>query len=82
MATALRTQNQLGAELRRYRKKKNLTQDDLSRMISKRQATISSLESDGNGTLETLFSVLSALDIELVLQPRTKGDRANIGDIF
>lgn len=82
MATALRTQNQLGAELRRYRKKKNLTQDDLSRMISKRQATISSLESDGNGTLETLFSVLSALDIELVLQPRTKGDRASIGDIF
>ena len=82
MTTALRTQNQLGAELRRYRKKMNLTQDDLGRLISKRQATISSLESDGSGTLETLYSVLSALDIELVLQPRSKGARAEIGDIF
>ena len=82
MTTALRTQNQLGAELRRYRKKLNLTQDDLGRRISKRQATISSLESDGSGTLETLFSVLSALDIELVLRPRSKGDRAKLGDIF
>ncbi len=82
MDTALRTQSQLGAELRRYRKKKNLTQDDLSRLISKRQATISSLESDGSGTLETLFAVLSALDVELVLRARSRGDRAKLGNIF
>lgn len=82
MDTALRTQSQLGTELRRYRKRKNLTQDDLSRLISKRQATISSLESAGSGTLDTLFAVLSALNVELVLRPRTKGDRAKIGDIF
>ncbi|EQD79716.1 transcriptional regulator, XRE family [mine drainage metagenome] len=82
MDTALRTQSQLGTELRRYRKRKTLTQDDLSRLISKRQATISSLESAGSGTLDTLFAVLSALDVELVLRPRTKGDRAKIGDIF
>lgn len=82
MDTALRTQNQLGAELRRYRKKKNLTQDDLSRLISKRQATISSLESDGSGTLETLFAVLSALDVELVLRARSRGDRVKLGNIF
>jgi len=78
MDAALRTQNQLGAELRRYRKKKNLTQDDLSRLISKRQATISSLESDGSGTLETLFAVLSALDVELVLRSRSRGDRTKL----
>ncbi len=82
MATALRTQNQLGAELRRFRKKQKLTQDDLSRLVSKRQATISSLESAGSGTLETLFAVLSALDIELVLQPRAKSDRIKLEDIF
>ena len=82
MAPALRTQNQLGTELRRCRKKMNLTQDDLGGRIGKRQATISSLESEGTGTLETLFSVLSALDLELVLQPRSKGDRAKLGDIF
>lgn len=82
MDTALRTQGQLGTELRRYRKRKNLTQDDLSRLISKRQATISSLEAAGSGTLDTLFAVLSALDVELVLRPRVKGDRAKIGEIF
>jgi HTH-type transcriptional regulator/antitoxin HipB len=82
MDPALRTQNQLGAELRRYRKKQNLTQDDLGRRTSKRQATISSLESAGSGTLETLYAVLSALDVELVLRPRSKSDRAKIGNIF
>ena len=82
MDTALRTQNQLGAELRRYRKKKKLTQDDLSRLISKRQATISSLESDGSGTLETLFAVLSAFDVELVLRARSRGDQTKLGNIF
>jgi HTH-type transcriptional regulator / antitoxin HipB len=82
MDTALRTQTQLGAELRRYRKKKNLTQDSLRRLIGKRQATISSLESSGNGTLETLFAVLSALDVEFVLRPRSRSGRAKIGDIF
>jgi HTH-type transcriptional regulator/antitoxin HipB len=82
MHPASRTPKQLGAELRRYRKKRNLTQADLSRQIDKRQATISSLESAGSGTLETLFAVLSALDLELVLRPRSKGERAKLGDIF
>jgi HTH-type transcriptional regulator/antitoxin HipB len=82
MDAALRTQPQLGAELRRYRKRRNLTQDELSRRTSKRQATISSLELAGTGTLETLFAVLSALDVELVLRPRSKGGSAKIGDIF
>lgn len=82
MDPALRTQIQLGSELRRYRKRKNLTQDDLSRLISKRQATISSLESAGSGTLETFFAVLSALDVELVLRPRGRVKPAKLGDIF
>lgn len=82
MDTALRTQQQLGAELRRYRRRKNLTQEDLGRLINKRQATISGLESDGAGTLETLFAILSALDAELVLRLRRKGGRPGIGDIF
>jgi HTH-type transcriptional regulator/antitoxin HipB len=82
MDKALRTQNQLGAELRRYRKKKNLTQDDLGGLISKRQATISSLECEGSGTLETLFAVLSALDVELVLRSRSRGGHAKLANIF
>ncbi len=82
MDPASRTPQQLGGELRRYRKKRGLTQAKLSSRIQKRQATISTLESSGNGTLETLFAVLSALDLELSIRPRTKGGRAKLEDIF
>ena len=82
MHPASRTAPQLGAELRRYRKQRHLTQSDLSRRIDKRQATISGLESVGSATLETLFAVLAALDLELVLRPRTRTERARLGEIF
>jgi HTH-type transcriptional regulator / antitoxin HipB len=82
MIPAIRTPTQLGAELRRHRKQRKMTQDGLSRTTSKRQATISTLESAGSGTLETLFAVLSALDLEIAIRPRSKGDRAKLGDIF
>ena len=83
MDQATRTQAQLGAYLRRARKAKGLTQSGLADTVSKRQATISNLESPAGGaTLETLFAVLSALDLELVLRPRTKGSRDSLADIF
>ena len=83
MDQTTRTQAQLGAYLRRVRKAKGLTQDDLSDRIHKRQATISNLETpEGGATLETLFAVLSALDLELVLRPRNKATREQLGDIF
>jgi HTH-type transcriptional regulator/antitoxin HipB len=82
MDPAARTPKQLGSELRRYRKKRGLTQVRLSSRIEKRQATISTLESAGNGTLETLFSVLSALDLELSIRPRTKASLTRLEDIF
>ncbi|HEY5048977.1 MAG TPA: helix-turn-helix domain-containing protein [Rhizomicrobium sp.] len=82
MDPASRTQKQLGAELRRYRKKRQLSQAQLSLEINKRQATISNLEAEGTGTLETLFAVLAALDLEIALRPRSKSDRSKLGDIF
>jgi HTH-type transcriptional regulator / antitoxin HipB len=82
MASAIRTQKQLGAELRRRRKQHNLSQGDLGRRINKRQATISGLESSGNGTLDTLFAVLSALDLEIAMRPRSKGELKRLEDIF
>ncbi|MDR3527659.1 MAG: hypothetical protein P4L57_10285 [Rhizomicrobium sp.] len=82
MPTMSRTPKQLGAELRRYRKNRQLTQGKLGELIAKRQATVSTLESEGSGTLETLFAVLSALDLELTIQPRSKGGRTKIEDAF
>lgn len=80
--TSIRTLKQLGAELRRRRKSLGLTQNNISGQTGKRQATLSSLESVGHGTLETLFAVLSALNLELELRPRDKSNRKEIEDIF
>lgn len=83
MEQATRNQAQLGASLRRTRKAANLTQAQLGDLIQKRQATISNLESaEGGATLETLFSVLTALDLELVVRPRRKSTARAIEDAF
>jgi HTH-type transcriptional regulator/antitoxin HipB len=82
MDTASRTPQQLGNDLRRYRKRRELTQAQLGSRIGKRQATVSTLERAGNGTLDTLFAVLSALDLEISIRPRSKGARTKLEDIF
>ncbi len=82
MDHASRTSQQLGAALRRRRKTIGLTQGELGERINKRQATISSLEAGGGGTLETLLAVLAALDLELLIRPRAKSVRTDLGDIF
>jgi HTH-type transcriptional regulator / antitoxin HipB len=82
MPPIFRTPKQLGMGLRRYRKGRGLTQGELGLRINKRQATISTLEAEGSGTLETFFAMLSALDLELSIQPRTKGERSKLEDIF
>jgi HTH-type transcriptional regulator/antitoxin HipB len=82
MDQASRTAKQLGAALRRYRKAHSLTQGDVAAMINKRQATISALEAGEGGTLETLLAVLAAIDLELVIRPRTKSNVAGLGEIF
>lgn len=82
MPPVFRTPKQLGMELRRHRKSRGLSQGELGLRINKRQATISTLEAEGSATLSTLFAVLSALDLELCIQPRNKSARSKLGDIF
>jgi HTH-type transcriptional regulator/antitoxin HipB len=82
MDQTTRTHKQLGAFLRRRRKGQGLSQAALGARINKRQATVSNLEAGEGGTLDTLFAVLSALDLELVVRPRTKNTTDQLGDIF
>jgi HTH-type transcriptional regulator / antitoxin HipB len=78
-----RSPQQLGAILRRYRKKGSLTQTDVAAKTQLRQATISALESGEAGTqLKTLTDVLAALDLELVVQPRSKSQPSDIEDLI
>ena len=61
----------LGFALREERKKKGLNQTDLGVPVGVDQTTVSKVEQGKPGTrLDTLFRLLSVLDLELVLQPK------------
>ncbi|ABF39160.1 transcriptional regulator, XRE family [Candidatus Koribacter versatilis Ellin345] len=78
-----RTSKQLGALLRKTRKSLGLTQADLASRIDVRQATISDLEhGEREARLGTVLQVLAALDLELVVRTRTRGDAKHLEDLF
>ncbi len=78
-----RSEKQLGAVLRRARKNAGLSQAQLGEKISLRQATISKLEDGASATqLRTALAALAALDLELVVRPRSKAAAPDIEDIF
>lgn len=66
----------LGVVLRRARKRKGLNQTEEGKMVRMDQPTVSRVERGNPGTrLDTLFYLLSVLDLELVVQPRGTGLR-------
>jgi HTH-type transcriptional regulator/antitoxin HipB len=78
-----RTPKQLGAGIRRYRRQKGLTQGGLGDLMHARQATVSKLESGEPATqLRILMDALAALDLELVIRPRSKVSTQEIEDLF
>jgi len=77
-----RTPQQLGTGIRRYRQQRNLTQTQLSEKMHTRQATISKLEAGGNIQLHVLTAALAALDLELLIRPRTKVSVKAFADLF
>jgi len=83
MEQITRTPRQLGTVLQRYRKAAGLTQETVAARIRLRQATISALEnSSTDARLGTLFDTLAALNLELVVRPRSKGSTKDIEGIF
>lgn len=81
--TIARNEKQLGAILRRARRQAGLSQLGLGSHIHLRQGTVSRLENGEPGVqLRTLMAVLAALDLELVVRPRTKGSAADLETIF
>lgn len=83
MEQIARNEKQLGAILRRARKQARLTQGALGNNIHLRQGTVSRLEAGEPAVqLRTLMAALSALNLELVVQPRSKASTADIEDLF
>ena len=66
------TPNQLGQTLRGQRKSQQLTQKDAAKMVGLLPKTVSKLElTPETATIESLFKLLSALELELVLRTRS-----------
>lgn len=68
----------LGNALQRQRKAKRLSQKKAGATFRLEQSTISNIENGGPGTrIETLFRVLAALDLEMIIRdkkPFTKNE--------
>jgi HTH-type transcriptional regulator/antitoxin HipB len=82
MVKLARSPKQLGMLIHNARVSRNLTQQALADLVGTGQKTISRIESGHPGTkLDTLFGIITALDLELNLEPRRKGS-ADLGEIF
>lgn len=83
MKPIARTEQQLGAIIRRERRRQALTQQELGARIGLRQATISKLERGEPATrLRTLLDALTALGLQLVIEERETASSADIGALF
>ena len=83
MMQSARTAKQIGAIIRRARRKAGLTQAELGKRIGLRQATISKLEKGKPATqLITLLDALTALGLEITIDKRSQGAFQNLEDVF
>ncbi|NGX97172.1 MAG: helix-turn-helix domain-containing protein [Candidatus Afipia apatlaquensis] len=83
MTDVARTPHQLGNLIRRARRKRELSQSQLGELADLRQETISLIEMGHPAAkLETLLSILAALDLEFRVAPRGKDSELDIEDIF
>lgn len=74
MYNPARDPRQIGALIRRARKEQGLNQQQLGAKCALRQETISLIETGNPASrIETLLAVLSALDLEFQIGPRSKG---------
>ena len=77
----VRSEVELGNAVRRIRKLKNQTQAEVGDRVRLRQGTVSSMESGNPNTrLDTLMSVLQALDLEIVVRSRKATSEVQTGD--
>lgn len=82
METIARTPLQLGNYIRQRRRELGLTQEKLAAKVGVRQRTVSDIETSAAVRVDTMLRTLAALDLELVVRPRTKGSARDIERLF
>lgn len=81
MRTKATSTKSLGQILRSVRKQRNLSQADAGKSVSIDQPTLSQVErGETNIRVDTLFRILAALDMEMIVRPRQKNFKHNEGD--
>ena len=71
----------IGKAIKETRKERNLTQEDLGKLIGVQKAQISRLESNAsNATMDTLLRVFTALKAKVKLQIELPNLNISIGD--
>lgn len=77
MSHTARLPSQLGVALRSRRKDLGLTQNEAAAQGGLQQKTVSTLENDPQRcTIDSLYRLMAALKVELVLQPRDASVRS------
>jgi HTH-type transcriptional regulator/antitoxin HipB len=67
----------LGQTLKAARQEKKLTQTELGNIVGLKQKTVSDAENGSPGMrIDTLYLLLSGLNLEIILQSRKKSDTA------
>ncbi len=83
MTELARTSRQIGSIIQRARKSRDWTQSDLAERSGLRQGTISIVETGSETVkLNTLLSILAALELEFRIGERTKGSADDIEEAF
>lgn len=73
MQTLLVSPGELGAQLREMRNRMDLTQAELGKRVGLDQKRVSLLENGNpNCRLDSLFRLLSALEVALTVQPKVE----------
>ncbi len=83
MTIIIRTPAQAGAAIRRIRRQQSKTQTALGQDMHVRQGTVSKLEAGEPATqLRIFLDALAALDLEIVVRPRSPTSEHDIEDLF
>lgn len=71
MEQVARTPQQLGSLLKSHRNQRALTQQAAGTKVGLKQSTVSTMEANAaRTTVESLYKLLSALDLELVIREK------------
>ncbi len=71
----------LGQILKSARNEKGLNQQEAGRLVGITQAMVSRIETgESNARIDTLFRLLAALDMEMIVKPRGMSSNLSEGD--